>query len=101
MLKVGLSEENKDFSSERNAKWAEDIRELSENLSQKHGNLFLNISREKFESQIENLIGDIPVLNDYEIQIRIKEIFAMVNDAHLVLYNFDSDIQKVYNLPTW
>lgn len=101
MLKFGLSYENVDLSSERNAKWVEDIRELNEELPQKHGNLFLNISREEFESQIENLIRDIPVLNDFEIQIRIKEIFARVNDAHLMLLNFQSDIQSLYNCPTF
>lgn len=89
------------YSEDRNKKWEEDIRELSENLQTKHGNLFLHIAKEAFEQHIENLVADIPNLDDYGIQLRIKEIFALVNDAHLVLFSFESDLQKVYNCPTF
>ncbi|WP_066497931.1 hypothetical protein [Abyssisolibacter fermentans] len=88
------------YSSERNNRWIEDINYLQENLPKVHGGLYLNISAEEFNERIEKLKQDIPKLDEIEIQIRLKEIFTLVGDAHLMIANFESDIQKVFSLKT-
>ncbi len=88
------------YSEERNNSWIEDINFLQENLPKVHADLFANVTEEEFNKRIEQLKEDIPRLDEVEIQLRLKEIFTLVGDAHLMVLDFESNLQKVFSLKT-
>jgi len=65
--------------------WKEDIEYLSSNLKNKHINLFHRLSQEEFDSKIQSLIEDSSYLLDYEIAVRLLQIFNEVGDSHTAI----------------
>ncbi|WP_010233007.1 S41 family peptidase [Clostridium arbusti] len=63
-------------------KWLEDIDYLSIELPKRHKNLFFNLNKDEFYNKINNLKREIQYLDNYEIQVEIGKIVALVKDAH-------------------
>lgn len=91
----------KPYPEERNKFWLEDIDYIQKSLPQRHANLFAHISEKDFVSKMEKLKEDIPNISDEEIPVRLMEIFAPVQDAHLFIVNFHSDMQKLFSVKTF
>ncbi|WP_243186882.1 S41 family peptidase [Clostridium muellerianum] len=70
------------IGKDRNSKWTKDIDYLGKVLPEKHKNLFSKITKEKFNSEINNLKKEVPNMNDDEIKIGIHKIVASVGDSH-------------------
>lgn len=70
----------------RNAKWIEDIEQLSQELPIRHANLFFSLEKEEFYKQIEILKSNIEILDNYEIQVEVGKIVASVKDAHTYVH---------------
>lgn len=62
--------------------WRQDLQYLATELSKRHKNAFHQVSREQFEKAVNELDGQIPVLKDYEIEIGLVRIGALIGDGH-------------------
>lgn len=89
------------YTDERNEFWIKDMEYVQHNLPIRHANLFANITKEEFNSQMDKLKKDIPSINDDEIQIRLMEILAPAEDAHLLIMNFAADMMKHFSAETF
>lgn len=65
-----------------NDKWIEDIDCLKDILINKHRNLFFNITRERFEANIDNLKTIIGKLDYNDMKVEISRLVASIGDAH-------------------
>lgn len=65
-----------------NDKWIEDIDCLKDILINKHKNLFFNITRERFEANIDNLKTIIGKLDYNDMKVEISRLVASIGDAH-------------------
>ncbi|MFZ5352406.1 MAG: peptidase S41 [Bacillota bacterium] len=63
-------------------KWEEDIEYLREELPKRHKNLFFKLTKEEFNTMLDELINDLPSLQENHFRIRIAEIIASVGDTH-------------------
>ena len=87
----------KGYPEKRNENWVKDIEEIQKKLPVEHANLYAHITEEDFNSQMEKLKMDVPDINDDEIQIRLMEILTPVQDTHLLIMNFYSDVMKIFS----
>jgi hypothetical protein len=62
--------------------WAEDIKCLYRQLSEKHINLFHFTPKTVFEQKVKQLLEALPSLDDHEIFLRIKQIVSLAGDGH-------------------
>ncbi|MBI6875654.1 S41 family peptidase [Clostridium aciditolerans] len=85
---------SKYIGKDRNSKWTKDIEYLAKVLPEKHKNLFSKITKDEFDSEINNLKKELPNMNDDEVKIGIQKIVASVGDAHTQC-TFDST-KKIY-----
>ncbi|ANM30889.1 hypothetical protein ABI59_16880 [Acidobacteria bacterium Mor1] len=68
------------------AKWQKDLRELKEQLVERHVDPFHSVSREEFEAAASDLEERIPTLTQPEILVGIAQLVAMVGDGHTSFY---------------
>ena len=62
--------------------WRQDLRYLATELAKRHKNAFHQVSREQFEKAVNELDARIPTLKDYEIEIGLVRIGALIGDGH-------------------
>ncbi|MEP6850251.1 MAG: hypothetical protein ABI999_15435 [Acidobacteriota bacterium] len=62
--------------------WRQDLQYLAVELPKKHKNAFHQVSREQFEKAVNELDRQIPALKDYEIEIGLVRIGALISDGH-------------------
>jgi hypothetical protein len=62
--------------------WRQDLQYLATELSKRHKNAFHQVSREQFEKAVNELHTQIPTLKDYEIEIGLVRIGALIGDGH-------------------
>ena len=72
-------------SSNVTENWITDIRYLSEMLKKTHYDPFHKISEGEWDKIINQLIKDIPSLNNDQILVRIHQFLAMMGDAHTLI----------------
>lgn len=70
------------MSNKKLEKWSEDIEQLESELPKGHKNLFFNLNKNSFHSQIQNLKSNIENYDDYMISVAIAAIAASARDAH-------------------
>lgn len=70
-----------------NSSWIEDIEYIQTQLPNCHIDLFSKISQADFDIQIENLVNEVPELEENEIICKIMKIFAQVGDSHTGIHN--------------
>ncbi len=75
-------------------KWRQDLRYMATELPNRHKNAFHSITRRQFERTVAKLDKDIPVLQDYEIIVRIRGILGMVGDTHTNLYGWEDSFHR-------
>ena len=74
--------DSKYIGKDRNSKWTKDIEYLAKILPEKHINLFSQITKNEFNSEVNNLKKEVPNMNDDEVKIGIHKIVASTGDAH-------------------
>lgn len=99
----------KEFSKfpkqEKTVKMKEEVEYLCSTLKEKHINLYHSISKEDFEKKKEELISDIPEIeNEVDYYYALSELMTSLNDAHTAIgiskdiinesYFYDFDIKK-------
>lgn len=62
--------------------WRQDLQYLATELAKRHKNAFHQVSREQFEKAVNELDRQIPTLRDYEIEIGLVRIGALIGDGH-------------------
>ncbi|KAA3637340.1 MAG: hypothetical protein DWP97_01025 [Calditrichaeota bacterium] len=77
--------------------WQKDLRELETQLKERHINIFHNVSKETFETSVNDLHKKIPSLTTPEILVGIAQIVAMVGDGHTSFYASDQP-DKRFNI---
>ena len=65
--------------------WRADLTFMAQRMELIHYNLFQTMSREEWNTAIENLYQKIPDLADHEIIVELMKIVAMVGDGHTQL----------------
>ncbi|GAB4552233.1 MAG: S41 family peptidase [Anaerolineae bacterium] len=73
----------------RDGRWEQDVRYLAEQLPYLHVNAYHKTSEEAFQARAENLIAQIPTLNDEQIMVRLLELIALIGDGHTTAYPAD------------
>lgn len=63
-------------------KWTADLKYVKRELPALHKNLFFYLSKEEFDSEMEELISKVGVLSDLEIKARLARIVNSVRDSH-------------------
>ncbi|HET6618282.1 MAG TPA: hypothetical protein VFH69_10785 [Gemmatimonadota bacterium] len=67
------------------AQWIEDLNVLATRLPEVHRNAFHTITREAFQSDVDELTRRIPELEDHEVVIELARIVASIGDGHTAL----------------
>jgi hypothetical protein len=62
--------------------WRQDLHYMATELAKRHKNAFHQVSREQFEKAVSELDAQIPTLKDYEIEIGLVRIGALIGDGH-------------------
>ncbi len=71
------------ISEDDNArKWTADLRYVKKKLPVLHKNLFFYLSKDEFDSEMEELISKVDVLSDLEIKAGLARIVNSVRDSH-------------------
>ncbi len=65
--------------------WDEDIYFFSKNLKDKHVDLFFNISKNEFDSDIKRLRDNALSFSDQEFLIGLTKIISKIGDSHTVI----------------
>ena len=74
------------FGEPKPEAWQRDLRDLEQQLIERHVDLFHTVSREEFESAVDDLHARIPELSPSERLVGIARIVAMVGDGHTSFY---------------
>lgn len=82
LLSSCSSNKEKEMVNEATTDFEKDIRYLQAELPKKHPNLFFNISEEKFNAKIEEVIENSGEMNKEEQQIALEQILSLAGDAH-------------------
>lgn len=72
-------------SSDRDQLFRDDLQYLATQLPSHHINPFHQISAAQFYAEVEALNGDIPLIGDTEIMVRMAEIVASIGESHTSL----------------
>lgn len=67
--------------------WIEDLNYLEKELPERHKNLFFQIEKEEFESELEKIKTGLSKLSDLEITLKLAELFAKIGDSHTTVDN--------------
>lgn len=62
--------------------WIQDLDYLSQELPERHINLYFKVSSDEFNKKVEQLRENISTMKDHEIIVEMMKIVAMVGDAH-------------------
>ena len=96
--KIG-SEDNRniilssDYTNEkRNELLIEDINFFRKQLTDKHKNLFHNITKEEFDDNVDTLISAVGELTNKQVFVEMNKIVASIGDAHTVMDYWDGFI---------
>lgn len=83
--------------------WQKDLRDLEQQLVERHVDLFHTVSREKFETAVDDLHERIPELTTPEILVGIAQIVAMVGDGHTSFYPAEQKKWRfhIYPIKLW
>lgn len=76
----------------RDGRWEQDVRYLAEQLPYLHANAYHITSEEAFQARAENIIRQIPTLNDEQIMVRLIEMIALIGDGHTTAYPADAPV---------
>jgi len=82
----------------KNNKWIEDIKYIRDELPLLHINLFAKITKEEFDTEINDLINRAPNLTESEIVVGLMKIFANIGDSHTGIAN-GSNLDKFQKAP--
>ena len=78
--------------SERNKNWVSDLEFLKKELPEKHKNLFFKLSQNDFNSMLDEIIGNVSKLSDYQIVYSLREVFSKIGDSHTTFISHLPDI---------
>ena len=62
--------------------WRQDIDYFAQELPKRHIQLFYQLPRSTFESELLSVRQDLPKLSDKQVQLRLQQIAAQVGDLH-------------------
>lgn len=62
--------------------WTTDLNFLKTELPKKHKNLFFKISKQEFDSEIDNIINQLEKDTDAETSIKLTQLIAKIGDSH-------------------
>lgn len=68
-----------------NQQWIEDIEYLRDKIKLKHPNPYIRLSREAFHKQFEELIKEVPSLNDETIRLKLTNCVSNIGDMHTAI----------------
>ncbi|MBI3679361.1 MAG: hypothetical protein HY235_03075 [Acidobacteria bacterium] len=72
-------------SPDRDQRFRDDLTYLANELPARHANAFHTTSRAQFNTAVDALSRDIPLLGDTEIMVRMAQIVASIGDSHTSL----------------
>ena len=81
--------ENDYTNKARNELLIEDIEYFRTQLPEKHKNPFHNISKEKFNNSVDNLISKVDELTNKQVFVELNKIIDSIGDAHTVTNYWD------------
>ena len=81
----------------RDQEWATDIHYFQQKIAEKHIDPFFRLPQEEFDRQIEELIGQVPELDDIEIILSLQKIAAQLGDTHTRVSVFSYLTDYPYN----
>lgn len=70
---------------DRTGRWQQDVDTFGRQLASSHVNLFFQLSRERFDSEVATLRAGVPSLDEASIVVGMMRILAMVGDSHTTL----------------
>jgi hypothetical protein len=74
----------------REQKWRGDLQYLFAELPKRHKNLFFNITPQRFDREIAEIIESVPKSSDAEIKFALRRLTAMIGDPHTrISFNVD------------
>jgi hypothetical protein len=76
--------------------WKTDIEFLKTELPKRHYNMFFSISKEQYESGLDQLSAQLSDLNDIEIYLKLLQLIAQIEDSHTIIY--DKESMERFNL---
>ena len=79
--------------------WITDLTYLSTMLKKTHYNPFIKLSEVDWDHTIDQLITDIPQLNDDQIWVRIAQFVKMIGDGHTRMLSSNYNKTKSKDLP--
>jgi hypothetical protein len=68
--------------ADRNGRWQLDVDTFQRQLTALHANLFFQVTRAQFDSEVASLRADVPSLSDAAVVVSLMRIAALVGDAH-------------------
>ena len=71
-----------DASAASLVEWQKDLDYFAKELIARHPNIYHQLTKEKFESEVDRLRADLSNLNEQHIPIRLQQITAKVGDLH-------------------
>ena len=66
--------------------WRADLRDLEQQLAERHVDLYHEVSEQEFKSAVDDLYDRIPELSPPEILVEIAQLVALVGDGHTSIY---------------
>lgn len=67
--------------------WIEDLNYLEKELPARHKNLFFQLEKKEFESELEKIKAGLSKFSDLEITLKLAELFAKIGDSHTTVDN--------------
>lgn len=69
--------------------WREDIQELVKLVDQNHPNPFAKTSSDAFHQRVNQLLANVPELEDKQIVLQMMSLLASIRDGHSTLHPVD------------
>lgn len=66
----------------RDQEWVTDIHYFQQKMAEKHADPFFRLPQEEFDRQIDELVEQVPELEDIEIILSLQKIIAQIGDQH-------------------
>ena len=83
LISVSISSSQQNLNKDQ---WKEDIHFLQEKVNKDYNFLFKKITKEKFDNEVDQLIQELPELEDHEVIVRIAELVALFKYGHTALW---------------
>lgn len=80
------------------AQWQEDIRELQKTVHTSYPFLFKKVTADHFDAATEQLIREVPQLQDHEVAVGISRLVALFGYGHTSL-DWDGGVAKSHRIP--